>query len=50
MHQPKDIEGWVENMCMCALPLDMSLCLTSPNCMQLFYIIKLIMFPLRLAL
>ena len=31
-------------------PLTMSLCLTPPNCMELFYIVKLIMFPLWLAI
>ena len=40
---------WVdETMCMSALPLTTSLCLTPPhpNCMYLSYIVKLIMFPL----
>ena len=37
-------------MCMYALPLTTSLYWSSPNCMQLFYIIKLIMFPLWLAI
>ena len=31
-------------------PLTVSLCLTPPNCMELFYIVKLIMFPLWLAI
>ena len=43
--------GWVdENMCMYTLPCTTLLCLTLPNCMQLFYIVKLIMFALWFAI
>ena len=34
----------------CMHPLTAPLCLTPQNCMELFYIVKLIMFPLWLAI
>ena len=43
--------GWLEeNMCMYALPLTASFFLTPPQIMSLFYIVKLIMFPLWLVI
>ena len=36
-------------MCIYALPLTTSCCLIPSNCMQLFYIVRLIMFPIWLA-
>ena len=36
--------------CIYALPLTTSLCLLPSNCMQLFYIVRLIMFPIWLAI
>ena len=46
MHQPKDIHwlGRWKHM-HDVLPFT-SLCLTPSNCMELFYIVKLIMFPI----
>ena len=49
MHHPKDIDWLVgENMRTYALTLTISLYLISPNCMQFFYIVNLVMFPLML--
>ena len=52
MHQPKDIDwlgGW-KHVHICTLTYHITLLDPPPNCMQLFYIVRLIMFPLWLAI